>query len=274
MARANEERLMFVDDLDRHRFLKLMDHTREKFDIQWRMFSLMKSHFHSMVETPHANISDAMKYLLSRYAQAWNRRHARHGQLMRGRFKSPLIEDGWYALNVIRYIAMNPVKADYVKRAADWHWASHRALAKLAAPPDFLELDWLRNYFDGPSLADCQRQYRRYIEATADDPIVEIDHVFNGSEEGARTVRDIVGQTMHTIYVPRAYRALGRPPLAELFAPVRAGVEDRNQTILRAQVVHGYTQAEIARALALHPNSVSRVTSRLRRHRHVFVDVA
>lgn len=264
---------MFVDDEDRYRFLKLMDATREKFDIEWRMYVLMKSHVHAMVKTPHGNISEAMRHLLSQYAQAWNRRHRRHGQLMRGRFKSPLIEDGWYARTVIRYIAMNPVKANYVERAADWPWASHPALARLAAPPDFLELDWLRMYFDGATLADCRRQYRRYIEASSNDPIVEVDQVFNGSEDGARAVRDLIGRTMHTIYVPRAYRALGRPGLRELFAAVEAGAEDRNQTILRAQVVYGYTQAEIARALGLHPNTISKVTSRFRRH-HMFKNVA
>jgi putative transposase len=273
MARANEERLMFVDDDDRHAFLELMDITSQKFDIEWEMFVLMKSHFHSKVRTPHANISDAMKELLSKYAQRWNRRRGRHGQLLRGRFKSPLIEDGRYALTVVRYIALNPVKAGYVERAGDWPWSSHRALGRLERPPGFLKLDWLRTYFDGSTLRDWQRQYRSYIDVTANDPIYEVDPVFNGSDEGAADVRDFIGRTMHSIIVPRAYRTLARPPLGSLIRDIDDDLEGRNKSILRAQVLHGYTQAEIARALSLHPNTISKVTCKVRRQRHCLIEV-
>jgi putative transposase len=273
MARANEDRLMFAEDDDRHAFLELMDVTRKKFDVEWESFVLMKSHFHAKVRTPHGNISESLQYLLSQFAQEWNRRRGRHGQLLRGRFRSPLIEDGRYAMTVVRYIALNPVVANYVKRASDWPWSSHRALGRLETPPDFLALDWLRNYFDGPTLTDCQRQYRKYIEATADDPVELIDPVFTGSEQGAADVRRLIGARMHGIIVPRSYRALGRPPLGTLFPDVDDNLEGRNQMILRAQVVHGYTQAEIARGLALHPNTISKITRKLRNQRPYFVDV-
>jgi REP element-mobilizing transposase RayT len=273
MARATEDRLLFVDDDDRRAFLELMAVIREKFHIEWEMFVLMTSHFHAKVRAPQANISDAMGALLSQYAQKWNRRRGRHGPLMRGRFVSPLIEDSHYAMTVIRYIALNPVKANYVQRAGAWPWSSHRALGRLETPPDFLAIDWLRTYFDGPTLRDCQRQYRNYIDVTANDPIEEIDAVFTGSEDGAAEVRELIGRRMHGIIVPRGYRALARPQLASLFQDIGDNLEGRNQAILRAQVIHGYTQAEIARSLALHPNTISKVTRKVRRQRHYFVNV-
>jgi putative transposase len=273
MARAIDERRLFEDDEDRHVFLELMDVTREKFDIEWEMFTLMRSHLHAKLRTPHGNISAAMQHLLSKYAQKWNRRRGRHGQLLRGRFKAPLVEDGLYALTLIRYIALNPVKAGYVARASDWSWASHRALARLEVPPGFLSLEWLRTYFDGPTLADCQRQYRNYIEVTANEPLEELDPVFTGSDDGASYVRDYIGRTMHGIIVPRAYRTLARPPLETLFADGDGNREHRNQMILRAQVVHGYTQSEIGRTLGLHPNTISKITRKIRRPRHYFAEV-
>jgi putative transposase len=273
MARAIDERRMFVDDDDRRAFLELMEDTRERFDVEWQMFVLMKSHFHAKIKTPQANISLAMQHLLSKYAQKWNRRHSRHGQLLRGRFKAPLVEDGRYAYTVIRDIALNPVKAQYVRRASDWPWSSHRALSRLEAPHRFLELDWLRTYFDGPTLKDCQRQYRSYIDATATDTIEEVDPVFTGSHAGAGDVRGFIGRKMHTIMVPRSFRALARPPLGSLIRDVDDDLEGRNEMILRAQVLYGYTQAEIARSLSLHPNSISKITRKVRNQRHYFIKV-
>ena len=77
---------------------------------------------------------------------------------------------------------------------------------------------------------------------------------------------------MRAIIVPRAYRALARPPLRTLLADV-VDPESRNEMILRAQVVHGYTQAELARALSLHPNTVSKITRRTRRTHYYVVRV-
>jgi putative transposase len=270
MARANDRRKLYANEDDRFAFIELMRATREKYGVEWHMFALMTTHFHAKVKTPEPNISVAMQWLISRFAEGWNARHRQRGPLMDARFKSPLIEDGRYAYTVIRYIALNPVKANYVKHAGEWPWASHRALAGLETPPDFLDLDWLRSYFDGPTLGDCRRQYRQFIDATENEPIDIVDGVATGSPAFKADVRELLGRKMRAIIVPRSYRALARPPLGALFADV-ADPEDRNETILRAQVVHGYTQAEIARALALHPNTISKITRTTRQQRYYVV---
>ena len=270
MARTNDRRRLYVDDSDRLRFIELMRATKEKYGIEWEMFSQMTTHFHAKVRTPRPNISLAMQWLLARFAEYWNARHRRRGSLMEGRFRSPVIEDSRYAYTVIRYIALNPVEAGYVKRASEWRWASHRALGGLESPPDFLSLDWLRNYFDGPTLGDCRRQYRRFIEKTENDPIDVVDRVATGSASFQSDVREMIGRQMRAIIVPRSYRALARPPLGKLIAEV-VDPESRDKMILRAQVVHGYTQAQIARALGLHPNTISKITRRTRQQRYYVV---
>lgn len=271
MARANDKQKLFRDDDDRFAFLQLMSLAMELYDVDWEMFVLMTSHFHAKVRTRHGNISAAMQFLLSQFAEGWNRRRRRHGPVLDGRFKAPLIEDGRYAFTVIRYIALNPVKANYVEHAKDWPWSSHRALAGLEPPPEFLQLEWLRNYFDGPTLRDCQRQYRLFVDESEQDPIEMGNPVAVGSTRFASRVREHIGNTMHQIIVPRSYRALGRPPLGSLFAEVRDDSDRRNQMVLRAQVVYGFTQAEIARTLCLHPNTISKITRRIRRQRYFFV---
>ncbi|HEX4912931.1 MAG TPA: transposase, partial [Vicinamibacterales bacterium] len=129
MARSNDQRQLFVDDEDRNEFVERMAVVREMYEIEWRTYVLMNTHFHAKLKTPHANLAAAMQYLLSHFAKWWNRRRSRRGHLLEARYKAPLIEGGWYSGNVIRYIALNPVKANYVEHAADWRWGSHRALA-------------------------------------------------------------------------------------------------------------------------------------------------
>ena len=238
---------------------------REMFDVEWRMYVLMNTHFHAKIKTPHANISAAIGYLLSHFAQWWNRRRGRHGHLLEGRFKAPLIEDGWYSRNVIRYIALNPVKAGYVEDPCDWRWGSHRALAGLEPPAGFLDLGWLSQVFEGATLQACQREYRNFVDDTKHDAIDIVDAVLQSSPEFAVDLRQTIGSGMHRSHVPRRYRAVARPDLDSLFFDNDSHVESRNQMIIRAQVVHGYTQSEIARALDLHPNTISKITVAIRR---------
>ena len=264
---------MFADEDDCHAFLELLAIVRELYEVEWQMFVLMKTHFHAKVRVPHGNISEAMKYLLSKFAQGWNRRRRRRGPLLEGRFKAPLIEDGRYALTVVRYIALNPVKANYCEHPNGWRWTSHRALAGTEPPAEFLDLGWLRQAFDGPTLRDCQRQYRTYVDDTANDPIEIVDTVLHGSPEFATDVRGMIGRNMHGIIVPRSYRALARPTLASLFCDVKKDLESRNHLVIRAQVVHGYTQREIGRSLGLHPNTISKITRQIRRRHHSLIRI-
>lgn len=265
---------MFADEDDCHAFLDLLAIVRELYEVEWQTFVLMKTHFHAKIRVPHGNISEAMKYLLSKFAQGWNRRRRRRGPLLEGRFKAPLIEDGRYALAVVRYIALNPVKASYCEHANGWRWTSHRALAGTEPPAEFLDLGWLRRTFDGPTLRDCQRQYRTYIDETETDPIEIVDAVLHGSPEFATDVRGMIGRNMHSIIVPRSYRALARPTLASLFCGVKNDLESRNHMVIRAQVVHGYTQAEIGRSLGLHPNTISKITRQIRRRHHSLIRIS
>ncbi len=94
-----------------------------------------------------------------------------------------------------------------------------------------------------------------------------------GSEGFQDAIRKQIGITMHYLIIPRSYRSLARPTLADLFARCGHDLEDRNRAIRRAQVVYGYRQSEIARSLNLHPNTVSKIVSRLARQRFFLVRV-
>jgi putative transposase len=274
MARANGRRRLFVDDFDRLRFFELLGEVQQRYCVRWCCFALMTSHYHAALQTRAKNLPEAMRYLHSEYASGWNRRRRTRGHVFGERFASKAIEDDGYAWTAVRYVTWNPVESGYVKHPDGWVWASHRALAGLDAPPEFLDLSWLQPFFGGRTLADAQLAYR---QATADPLTVEesvqyLKSVVVGSEGFQEAVREQIGITMHDQLIPRSYRALGRPSLGQLFAGI-VDLEDRNRVIRRAQVVHGYRQSEIARSLNLHPNTVSKIVSGLKKQRFFLVKV-
>ena len=275
MARANGHRRLFVDDFDRLSFFERLGEAQQRYGVRWRSFALMTSHYHAELETPFANLSEAMRFVNSQYARGWNRRRRTRGHVFGERFVSKPIEDDRYAFTALKYITWNPVESGYVKHPDDWVWSSHRATAGLAAPPEFLDLDWLKGFFARPTLAEAQLEYRKAMEDPL--PVAESEHYLNtvvvGSAGFQEAVRKQIGITMHDLIIPRSYRALARPTLGQLFAGRTDDLEERNRTIRRAEVVYGYRQSEIARTLSLHPNTVSKIVSTLKKQRFFLVKV-
>ena len=215
-----------------------------------------------------------MQYLNSQYASGWNRRRRTRGPVFGDRFVSKPIEDERYAWTALRYIAWNPVESGYVKHPDEWVWASHRALGGLDEPPEFLDLSWLQRAFGGRTLAEAQLAYREAMNdpLTVEESTQYLDYIVVGSRGFQEAVREQIGITMHDQLIPRSYRALARPSLGELFEGID-DLEDRNRVIRRAQVVYGYRQSEIARSLNLHPNTVSKIVSGLKKQRFFLIKV-
>jgi putative transposase len=72
-----------------------------------------------------------MKRFLLSYANAVNKRYGRSGALFEGRFRAVLVEEDSYLLHLSRYIHLNPVLADLVRRPEDWEFSSYREYAGL-----------------------------------------------------------------------------------------------------------------------------------------------
>ncbi len=74
----------------------------------WKMrihaFCLMPNHYHILTETPLGNLSRCMRHLNGVYTQRYNQRRKRDGQIFRGRYKSILVEEEAYLVELLRYI--------------------------------------------------------------------------------------------------------------------------------------------------------------------------
>ena len=265
MARGNRKLPIFEDDRDRQHFVDILDEASARYRVVVHAECRMGNHYHAVVGTPDANVSAFMGYLNGQYAQYSNRRHGRTGHLFGDRYKPVLVNTELYFRVVISYVENNPVAAGLVKSPTDYAWSSCRATVGLDPAPRYLSLDWLDFAFPAASRQESQRKYCEYLAAsTLEEAEGLLEQPAIGSKPFAKDVREHIGRLLYLARVPRSYRALHRPSLEELL-PRGLNKRERASAMLRAHIVHGYRSSEIARCLAIHPNTVSRTVSILRR---------
>jgi REP element-mobilizing transposase RayT len=265
MARGNRKAAIFEDVHDRERFTEILAEAAARYCVDVLSNCQMGTHYHLAVRTPRANLPAFQRYLNGCFAQDSNHRHRRTGHLFGERYKPLLVDNDRYFRVVLAYIALNPVTAGLVEAPADWKWSSYATTVGLAPVPGYLSLDWLDSAFPAPSRRESQSRFCDYVAAPTGVEAEEwLFKVAVGPPSFTREIREHIGATLYRASLPRAYRALARPPLEDLFPPGCSKAE-RAQMMLRAHVVHGYTMTEIARCLGVHPNTVSRNVCDLRR---------
>lgn len=69
-AHGNARQAIYLDDADRHAFLRLL--SREVQQHRWRCYAycLMSNHYHLLIETPEGNLVSGMRRLNGVYSQA------------------------------------------------------------------------------------------------------------------------------------------------------------------------------------------------------------
>jgi REP element-mobilizing transposase RayT len=87
-ARGNAGQMVFCDERDYARFLKLLGESAQRFEAAILCFVLMGNHFHLVAQTHRPNLRRWMHWLLVSYTVYFNRRHRSSGHLFQGRYKS------------------------------------------------------------------------------------------------------------------------------------------------------------------------------------------
>ena len=189
MNRGNHREDIFVTDTDRRRFVDALVDSSETFSVYLIGYVLMDNHFHLLIQTARANLSEFMRHFIVTYTVGFNRRHGRHGHVFQGRFKSLLVEEDEYLLPLSRYIHLNPIrpgkfknhdiqsKVDYLKK---YPWSTYPGYCYLRKRDKNIDYGWLLNtYFDEDS-AQGRRRYRAYvhqgIEGEIENPFEEVTH--------------------------------------------------------------------------------------------------
>jgi putative transposase len=142
----------------------------ERYEIKVHTHCLMTTHYHFLIETPHPNLSQAIKWINVSYAVYFNRKRRRTGHLFQGRFKAVLVDADEYLKHLSRYIHLNPVRAGMVEHCRDYQWSSYPVLGGYVKLPERLETDWLLSLF-GEDQDIAKKRYRDFVESVQNEKI-------------------------------------------------------------------------------------------------------
>src|SRR5665213_308797 len=149
LSRGDRKEPIFLDDVDRHDFLKTLAEGCQKAGFEVHAYCLMKNHFHMVVETPQANLVAGMRWLLSSYSLRLNHRHKLSGHVFSGRYKALVVDGsgGGYLRTACDYTHLNPVRAKLLapdSRLLEYPWSSFGYyLAEQKHRPKWLRVDRL-----------------------------------------------------------------------------------------------------------------------------------
>jgi REP element-mobilizing transposase RayT len=109
-CRGNARQPIFRDEHDRQAFVSRLGVSVATYQVTLHVYVLMPNHFHLVVETPRANLSEFMRHFNVTYTGYFNRRHGRVGHLYQGRFQAIVVEAETYLTELSRYVHLNPIR--------------------------------------------------------------------------------------------------------------------------------------------------------------------
>jgi putative transposase len=251
----------------------------------------MPNHVHILVRTGREPLSRVMSRILTGYAVSFNRRYKRTGHLFQNRFKSILVEEEPYLLQLVRYIHLNPLRGSVVKtieELATYRWSGHSALLGLSDSP-WQDSDYVLAYF-GRTTKTARNAYHAYVKQGIDNGqradlsgggLIRSsggkDALLRRGREAWASDERILGSSEFVQAVHTEHRDVkpGRRALDDIIRDVSeeaglsvaelvSGNRRRDIVIARSFVCssavreHGFTITEVARALNVSKQSILR----------------
>ncbi len=116
---------IFIDTDDHLYFLTLLDKWTKKTQSELWAYCLMNNHFHLLIAPGSSEgLGRCLHGVTFLYAQHFNTKYNRSGRLWQNRYFSCPVDKDEYLWAVVKYIEMNPVRAQIVKNPEEWRWSS------------------------------------------------------------------------------------------------------------------------------------------------------
>jgi putative transposase len=175
ISRGNGRMQIFLEDFDYRKFLYILGDVVDLYDVECWDFCLMPNHYHLALCNRKPNLSEAIQHLNGVYALWWNATHRKVGHVFQGRYKDQIVQHDEYLLSLVRYIALNPVRAKLVHDPAEWQWSSYGCIAGLRPMPAFLSADPILKTFGEADLPSLRDRYRRHVMAFSEDEEIKAE---------------------------------------------------------------------------------------------------
>ncbi len=283
--RGIERRSIFRSPADSRHFLQLLAQLPTRFGLLIHCYALMPNHYHLLVQTPQANLSQAVQWLNVSYSVWFNRKHRRVGPLFQGRFKAVLVATDGHHREVSRYIHLNPIrtqrfglgKEESVSNTANdsrllekqrveflqsYAVSSYPVYIGTHPRPAWLTTQTLMGDFEGTTEGQRRRAYQRYVEepirtGTLDSILDRVlEQVVQGSREFRVKMLELAkGEQAHLQAVQRRATRLDWAALQQVLVELkgepwevfadRRGDDGRDLALFLARRSGGYTLTEL-----------------------------
>lgn len=270
-SRGDRREDIYLADSDRHAWLAVLAQVCQRFGWIVHAYCLMSNHYHLLVETPQANLSQGMRQLNGVYTQLFNRAHGKVGHVFQGRFKAIVVDKEGYLLELARYIVLNPVRAGMLADAKDWPWSSYGAIVGSVAAPPWLATDALLGQF-APTLLRARALYMDHVRAGVGLPPVweQLEQqMFLGDEAFLKRMGKLVDKSLRIAETtsgniaarefPKVQRLGKAKPLAHY---EKLCGDERNAAMAKAYLSGHYTLAQLAAHFGVHSATVSRAVAK------------
>jgi len=209
IQRGNNRQVCFADEQDFTAYAGWLKGYSKKYQVDIHAWVLMTNHVHLLCTPRGQNaVSHMMQSLGRHYVRYFNFSYKRTGTLWEGRFKSCLVQEETYLIQLYRYIELNPVRAGMVEQPSDYVWSSYpiNALGKVSelCTPHAVYLAL------GKDANERQASYRELFKHHVDGKLLEdIRLVVNkgmalGSERFKTEIESLSGRRMTA-------KKMGRP---------------------------------------------------------------
>ena len=190
MHRGIERRTIFDGRRENEYFLELLGEVHERYRFRIHAYCLFVNHWHAIIQTPEANLSQGMQWLGLAYGSWYNARHDRVGPLFQGRFRSVPVEEGAWVYELSLYVHLNPVRTlefgldkkrqrtegmgltrpptqeevtARLKRLREYPWSSYRAYGGYAGGAEWLTTEEILRRASRKS-GERRAKYRKDVE--------------------------------------------------------------------------------------------------------------
>ena len=188
--RGNHRQDIFFTPEDRRLLTSIVREILIDCDAQLHAYCYMTNHVHALLQVRDTPLSRIMLLVAGRYARAVQARLQTTGHLFEKRYHALLVDADEYLLTLLRYIHLNPVRANLTASPDDYPWSSHHAYLGRRREP-WVTTGFALRMFD----ADRQRAiaaYEAFVSAApARSPLLdrnERDSRILGSDAFARRV--------------------------------------------------------------------------------------
>ena len=126
MIQGIDKEYIFETEQNKEQYMFFMKKYYKDYKIKLIAHCIMDNHAHFIIYSDNIDeISSYMHKINFLYATDYNKKHKRVGYVFRDRYKSQYIYDREYLYKCIKYIHLNPIKANIVKNEDEYKYSSY-----------------------------------------------------------------------------------------------------------------------------------------------------